>query len=324
MFHFGRTASRRIDRPAASDGLEQRTFEIGRELLEETRRHQVSAFSGRFWSDRLIAWALKDPAFKTQLFRFIDVFPVLNRPQSIHQHLVEYLRQPGVQLPPGLALGMSAGGLLTGTLASTIGSQIQSMASNFIAGADLDDAMPVLESRWREGIAFSLDLLGEACVSQAEADAYRARYLALLERLPQLTAAWAANAVLETDHLGPISRTSVSIKVSSLDEHVSFTDTAGSLDRLYGSIRPLLEAARTNSVMIYFDMEQHSLKELTFALFRRCCQEVDFPAGIALQAYLTTADEDAKRLIDWARTSHRSVLGAFDQRRLLGLRDDSC
>ena len=294
-------------RPSNVTGKGDRTIQIGKELLAQTRSHHASAISRRFWADRLIAWALKDPAFKTQLFRFIDVFPVLRTPESVHQHLVEYLRQPGVQIPPGLSLGISAGGMLTGTLAGTISSQIQSMAANFIAGADLEDAMPALEARWSEGIAFSLDLLGEACVSQAEADIYRARYAELLEHLPRLTASWPANPVLESDHLGPIPRTSISIKVSALDGHVNPTDMAGSVDRLLASVRPLLELARANNVMLYFDMEQHSLKELTFALFRRCCDEVDFPAGIALQAYLTSADQDAQSLVDWARRSGRTV-----------------
>lgn len=307
MFWSGHTATKQAVPRRQAMGLQERTLQIGRDLLAETRSHRSSMVSKRFWSDRLVAWALKNPAFKTQLFRFIDVFPVLRTSESIHQHLLEYLQQPGVKLPAGLSLGITAGGLLTGTLAGTISSQIQAMAANFIAGADLNDAIPVLQARWREGIAFSLDLLGEACVSQAEAEAYRARYAELLQRLPQLTGSWPASAVLESDHLGAIPRTSISVKISALDGHVSPTDMAGSIDRLYASVRPLLELARQNDVMVYFDMEQHSVKELTFALFRRCCERIDFPAGIALQAYLRSADQDAQDLIEWSRSLHRTV-----------------
>ena len=45
---------------------------------------------------------MHDPAFKTQLFRFVDVMPVLRTPDAIHQHLVEYLTQEGVNPPPFL------------------------------------------------------------------------------------------------------------------------------------------------------------------------------------------------------------------------------
>ena len=47
-------------------------------------------------------WTLKDEAFKVQLFRFVDVFPRLNTPESVHEHLMDYLTQPGVKLPPFL------------------------------------------------------------------------------------------------------------------------------------------------------------------------------------------------------------------------------
>ena len=77
-------------------------------------------FSARFWSDRLMHWAMKDPAFKVELFRFVDAFPMLKSPASVHEYLVEYLTQPGVTLPPGMELGLKAGGLAKGLLSGTI------------------------------------------------------------------------------------------------------------------------------------------------------------------------------------------------------------
>ena len=49
-------------------------------------------------------WAMKDPAFKIQLFRFIDVFPMLDGPQVIHDYLLDYLSDPDLSLPPGMEL----------------------------------------------------------------------------------------------------------------------------------------------------------------------------------------------------------------------------
>ena len=63
-----------------------------------------------------------------QLFRFIDVFPMLHTPDLVHDYLVDYLTQPGVTLPPGMGLGLKAGGLAKGMMAKTIASQITSMA----------------------------------------------------------------------------------------------------------------------------------------------------------------------------------------------------
>ncbi len=74
---------------------------IGTELLDASRRQRAGVLSAAFWSDKLIDWAMKDEAFKVQLFRFVDTFPMLKTPQEIHEHLSDYLSQPGVTPPPG-------------------------------------------------------------------------------------------------------------------------------------------------------------------------------------------------------------------------------
>ena len=43
---------------------------------------------------------MEDEAFKVEMFRFIDVFPYLNSPESIAKHLQEYFSRPDLKLPP--------------------------------------------------------------------------------------------------------------------------------------------------------------------------------------------------------------------------------
>ena len=81
-------------------------------------------------------WATGSEAFKVQLFRLVDAFPALKTPEQIHEHLADYLSQPGVEQPKGMSLGLKAGGIFKGTLAATIASQIHAMAEKFIAGTD--------------------------------------------------------------------------------------------------------------------------------------------------------------------------------------------
>src|SRR5689334_11552638 len=82
-----------------AESVETLTQQIGREFLERATAHTRGMFSSRFWSDKLMEWATKDEQFKVQLFRFVDAFPTLTTPQQIHDHLVDYLGQPGVTLP---------------------------------------------------------------------------------------------------------------------------------------------------------------------------------------------------------------------------------
>ncbi|VAX42684.1 Proline dehydrogenase / Delta-1-pyrroline-5-carboxylate dehydrogenase, partial [hydrothermal vent metagenome] len=288
-------------------GLEERTTAIGRTMLEKARGHKSGLLSAKFYSDKLMDWSMKDPDFKVQMFRFVDAFPMFRTPESIHEHLVDYLTQPGVKVPPGMDLGLKAGGVAKGLLASTISGQIKGMGSKFIAGTDAADALPGLRGLWNEGIAFSVDLLGEACVSDAEADAYRDKYLDLINNLPEEVAGWKADPRLETDHLGGIPRTNVSIKISSLSAKCDPVDTEGAIADLMTRIVPILEAAKARGVLINFDMEQFSLKDLTLELFMRCCEQVDFHAGLAMQAYLKSGVADAKRICEWATRTGRVV-----------------
>ncbi len=297
---------RPVNIPSILD-LERRTLEIGRNSSPAPASTKSSLFSAKFWSDQLLNWAMKDPAFKIQLFRFIDVFPMLNSPRMVHDYLLDYLSQPGVTLPPGMELGLKAGGLAKGLLAKTIAGRITSMASNFIAGTDAAAALPTLQNIWKQGGAFSVDLLGEACVSHSEARVYQQRYLDLVATLPDTVSKWPASPQLETDHIGPIPRTNVSIKISSLSARTDAIDFQGSLTALTEALKPILEAAARNNVFINFDMEQAALKDLTISLFEHCCEAVDFPAGLALQSYLQSGMDDARRIIAWARRTGRQI-----------------
>ncbi len=286
---------------------EHRIASIGAEMLQRARGHKSGLLSSKFWSDKLMDWSMKDQAFKVQLFRFVDCFPMLTTPDAIHEHLVDYLSQPGVTPPPGMALGLKAGGLAKGMMASTISSQIKGMAGKFIAGADAASALPGLKELWGDNIAFSVDLLGEACVSEVEADQYQRKYLDLIENLPREVAAWKPNDRLERDHLGPVPRVNVSIKISSLSARCDPIDAEGSIRELMKRLVPILETAQEHGVFVNFDMEQFALKDLTIELFQRCCERVDFQAGLAMQAYLKSGDADARRVCDWAKKTGRVV-----------------
>ena len=297
-------------RAAARDpAFERRVQELGAEFLGQAREAGAGVFSGSLsvFKDKLMDWAMQDEAFRVQLFRFVDCFPTLRTSDAIYDHLTDYLSQPGVKPPPGFELGMAAGGLAKGLVARTMASQIEGMASKFIAGTDAASAVPALERMWKNGMCFSVDLLGEACVSDEEARAYRQKYLDLVDNLPGRVASWPSKPVLEQDHLGAVPRTNVSIKISSLSARVDPIDTEGSIRGLMEGIRPILLAAKAKGVLVNFDMEQFALKDLTIELFKRCCEEIDFEAGLAMQAYLRSAEDDARGLVEWAKRRGRVV-----------------
>ena len=301
------SSSTALQSSAATDPLEPRAQQIGRELLQAARDNKGGLLSKKFWNDKLMDYAMKDPAFKVQLFRFVDAFPTLKTPEQVYDHLVDYMQQPGVKVPAMIATGMKAGGMLKGTFAKQMSGQITGMANGFIAGTDARDALPKLKKLWDRGLAFSVDLLGEACVSSKEADEYLQKYLDLVENLPEAVADWPTNERLEKDHLGSIPRTNVSIKISSLSALTDPIAFERVIEISMGRIVPILEAAKKRGVFINFDMESFATKDLTLELFKRCCEAVEFEGGIAMQAYLRSGDADAKMMIDWAKSTGRQV-----------------
>ncbi|MCC6321220.1 MAG: proline dehydrogenase family protein [Phycisphaerales bacterium] len=288
-------------------GMEERVLRYGTQLLDLARRHKTGVLSAKFYSDWLMEWSMKDPNFKVQMFRYVDAFPMLRTTEDRFDHLKDYLGQPGVTVPGPVELGIRAGGLAKGLFVGTVAKQIEGMAGKFIAGTDAASALGNLKDLWNDGIAFSVDLLGEACVSDDEADAYQRKYLDLINNLPGSVAGWKADPRLESDHLGAIPRTNVSIKISSLSARCDPIDTEGSIKELMRRIVPILEAAAKNGVFVNFDMEQFALKDLTIELFQRCCEEVKFEAGLAMQAYLRSGEDDARRVCEWAARSGRAV-----------------
>jgi RHH-type proline utilization regulon transcriptional repressor/proline dehydrogenase/delta 1-pyrroline-5-carboxylate dehydrogenase len=210
-------------------------------------------------------------------------------------------------MPTGMSLALGAGGWMKGTLAKTLASQIAGTAGRFIAGSDLPEAAPTLRDNWTHGIAATIDLLGEAVVSDREADDYQERYLDLVRTLASEARSWPANTRLEQDHLGAIPRANVSIKLSSLTPKFDALDVDSTIARVRQRLDPILNLARDLGVFINFDMESYATKGLILSIFRRCAEQIDFPAGIAIQAYLTDGPDDAERIIAWAKQAGRRV-----------------
>ena len=280
---------------------------IGTQMLDIAKDHKAGLLSAKFYQDKLMDWSMKDHNFKVQLFRFVDAFPSLTTPDMVHDHLVDYLTQPGVKAPPFMDLGLKAGGVAKGMMTKTISSQIKNMAGNFIAGTDASDALPMLSKLWKSGIAFSVDLLGEACVSNAEADAYQLKYLDLVENLVGEASTWKHTERLESDHLGIVPRVNVSIKVTSLCANFNPIAPESSMADFMKRATPVFQAAHRNGVLINFDMEQYHLKDLTLNTFMHACESVDFEPGIAMQAYLKSGVDDAKRIASWAKRTGKVV-----------------
>ena len=53
-------------------------------------------------------WSMKDPAFKVEMFRFVDVFPTLRSAPEVARHLQEYFCRPDQDFPAMFQWGLKA------------------------------------------------------------------------------------------------------------------------------------------------------------------------------------------------------------------------
>ena len=303
-------------------GLESAIHRIGQELAERSTGSAPTLFNRRWWSDTLLDWCMKDERFKVHLFHFIDVLPSLRDDAQIAALVDEYFDDKqvlGTALQWGLR-AISATELGARLSAASLRRRIYQMAKTFIAGADTASALPVLSQLWKDGRGCSVDLLGEATVTEQEADHYRDRCLDALALLGKEAATWSPNLLLERDHLGPLPRVNLSIKLSALYSQLDSIDPEGAYRAVSARLRPLFDLAKSLPAAITFDMEQAELKDVTLAIFMRLLSDPDYQsyphAGIAMQAYLKETAADLDRLMQWAArrdapVTVRLVKGAY-------------
>ena len=133
-----------------------------------------------------MAATLDDALVRVQLFRFIDALPALQTTDSVRRHLAEYLGEAGDRVPWWLGLGLRlapAGSERAEWLAQAARASAGVMARKFIAGATPDEARQTVMALRNRRLAFTADLLGEAVISEAEADLYQQTCLELIRGL---------------------------------------------------------------------------------------------------------------------------------------------
>ncbi len=290
---------------------EQRLREIGSGIHSAAARETPSFFDTGGWMGRIMEWAMRDEAFKFQLFRYVDVLPSLKRDALVVELLKEYFTGE-VNTPPLIRKGierLGKGALGSHIAAKVIRAGVQALARQFIAGKDPRDALGALKTLREKGCAVSVDLLGEVVVSEREAEEYGEGYLELLKFMSPEAKAWKADPLLDRDERGAIPRFDISFKVSSLYSRLDPMDWEGSVEQTKERLRPLLRMAKEADASICFDMEHSYYKDLTLAVFKSILEEFsDFPfAGVALQAYLKDTRGDLLDLLDWARARKRRI-----------------
>lgn len=147
------------------------------------------------------------------------------------------------------------------------------MSSRFVAGMTVDEALAVCERINREGIAVTLDALGESVNQESEARASAEVYHQMLDAI-------AARGL----------KANVSVKLSQMG--MDFDPALA--ERIVGE---MVEHASQVGSFVRIDMEGSPYTEATLAITERLYARHPGSVGTVLQAYLFRTESDAERLL---------------------------
>jgi proline dehydrogenase len=150
----------------------------------------------------------------------------------------------------------------------------QKLSSRFVAGMTVESALEAAAVLNREGIAATLDSLGESVLDEGQAQASATVYHQLLD-------------AIETRKLNA----NVSVKLTQVG-----MDLAPALaERIVGA---MVDHADRADTFVRIDMEGSEYTEATLAMTERLHARWPGRVGTVLQAYLRRTADDAKRLVE--------------------------
>lgn len=306
-----------------SEQFHQRIVELGREIFELAQAARPRVWQSAWWLEQSTRAMDHDARLRTRAFQFVDCLPALQSNEAITRHLGEYLDAPGVEVLRVFRAALRPGRLqrmreeLVGRAAHVGATR---MAGRFITGFDVPSAVKTIQRLRAQGMAFTLDVLGESTTSYAQADRYAKVYHDLLDHLTPLAARWPTIPIIDADSRSPMPRVNLSIKLTGLDPHFDAIDPARAIRQVGERLRPLLRHARQAGAFANIDMESNKHHDLTLELFKQMLMEDEFrdwtDVGIVLQAYLKESDRTLEDFLEWVRrrgtrVEVRLVKGAY-------------
>ncbi|HLI59241.1 MAG TPA: proline dehydrogenase family protein [Solirubrobacteraceae bacterium] len=295
--------------PEAADPVERELRAVG-ESLAAAFPHG-SRLGLRALDERAMELATSDQELRAALFRFVDVAPACRSLDDLARHLTGFLAELPEGPPPPISAAMRVSGSRAGraALGAAAAGGVRHLAHRFIVGESPRGALPTLRRLWDAGVASSVDLLGEATVTQAEADRYAERCLEAVRVLAAETPAWPPRPLLEADGAGPLPRTNVCVKISALTPLLRPDAPERGQRDAAARLRSLLREARDRGAHLHIDMESLDSREAVLALVLQLLGEEEFregpSSGLVLQAYLRDSPQTLDQVLGWVRSVPR-------------------
>ncbi len=176
------------------------------------------------------------------------------------------------------------------------------MGEQFVAGETIAEALQHAKALEAQGFRYSYDMLGEAALTESDAQRYLADYQQAIDAIGRA----AGGAGIEA---GP----GISIKLSALHPRYSRAQFARVMAELYPRVLQLAVQAKGHDIGLNIDAEEADRLELSLDLLERLCLEPALAGwngiGFVIQAYQKRCPAVIDFLVDLARRSgHRLMV----------------
>jgi len=175
------------------------------------------------------------------------------------------------------------------------------MGQQFVTGETIAEALANARKLEEKGFRYSYDMLGEAALTDADAQAYRISYQQAIHAIGKASN---GRGIYE----GP----GISIKLSALHPRYSRAQHDRVMDELYPHLKSLTLLARQYDIGINIDAEEADRLELSLDLLEKLCFEPELAGwngiGFVIQAYQKRCPYVIDYLIDLATRSRRRLM----------------
>ncbi|TCK01778.1 L-proline dehydrogenase /delta-1-pyrroline-5-carboxylate dehydrogenase [Volucribacter psittacicida] len=183
------------------------------------------------------------------------------------------------------------------------------LGEQFVTGTTIDNALTRIQSRLSRGYVFSFDMLGEAAMTQQDADRYFQDYILAIKAVGQ-----------ESAQRDIYQSNSISVKLSAIHPRYSRAQYERVINELYPRIKQLFLLAKQFNISINIDAEEANRLELSLDLIEKLFDEPELQGykgiGFVVQAYSKRAGKVIDYLIELTRQKQaylmiRLVKGAY-------------
>ncbi len=174
------------------------------------------------------------------------------------------------------------------------------LGQQFVIGQTIGEALANARDRRGRGYRYTFDMLGEAALTAADADAYFAAYRSAIAAIGATT-----------DGLGAEAGPGISVKLSALHPRYCHAQRDRVLAELLPRVRDLCLRAHAQGMGLAIDSEESERLDLSLELTERLAGDAALAGwnglGVVVQSYQKRAPRVVDWLVDLARSSRRRM-----------------